>query len=347
MENIPTTATALRKIKAAARSIRDLKNIPLSAALDQAAQEAGYEHFHHVTRCASGNRGSETVCLRITLDDVEPAVWREVLVSKSISLCSLHQVIQAVMGWTDSHLHEFVFDTQTYLGYVPLEYEDHEALVYGITLERALGKGKQFSYQYDFGDGWQHTIELRPHNESNTDQFKVCLAVFLQGANACPPEDVGGTPGYVRFLRAIRDPKHPEHREMLDWAPEGFDPARCDAEAIQGELQRIAYLATRQAELMNSKPLRSFDIELPKDAELGVIEYLNSEQEEPLFTAGDIQDFVRWFISEYYGEVFSALPDNWARRIVDAFIRRERGAGKLEFIGPGGPMSLWRVVGRD
>src|SRR6201996_7697681 len=44
--------------------------------------------------------------LRIKLDDVEPAVVRRVEVPLTIRLDRLHLVLQAAMGWTDSHLYE-------------------------------------------------------------------------------------------------------------------------------------------------------------------------------------------------------------------------------------------------
>ena len=44
------------------------------------------------------------------------------------------------------------------------------------------------------------------------------------GKRACPPEDVGGIPGYDDFLAALRDPRHPEHGDMLEWAGGSFNP---------------------------------------------------------------------------------------------------------------------------
>lgn len=79
-----------------------------------------------------------------------------------------------------------------------------------------------FQYQYDFGDDWQHLIQvedvLLPANE---DEPAVrCLA----GANACPPGDVGGLIGYAEFLQALANPKHEEHESMLKWIGGPFDP---------------------------------------------------------------------------------------------------------------------------
>jgi hypothetical protein len=44
--------------------------------------------------------------VRIELEGIEPLIWRRVGVRTSISLEALHSVIQAAMGWLNSHLWE-------------------------------------------------------------------------------------------------------------------------------------------------------------------------------------------------------------------------------------------------
>ena len=63
--------------------------------------------------------------------------------------------------------------------------------------------------------------------------------VCLKGKGACPPEDVGGVWGYAEFLRAIRDPKHPEHDEYLLWVGDDFDPEAFDLEETNKALRSI------------------------------------------------------------------------------------------------------------
>ena len=95
-----------------------------------------------------------------------------------------------------------------------------------------------FSYTYDFGDNWCHTVtvenRLLPDDSFNT--WPVCIA----GQNACPPEDVGGPPGYENYLAAIKDPHHPDHEHLLEWGPEAFDPNVFDRKAIEHALDRLA-----------------------------------------------------------------------------------------------------------
>ena len=63
---------------------------------------------------AKAGKASTVYQLRIELRGVKPKVWRRIVVSGSLTLAKLHRVIQAAMGWSDSHLHEFVIDRQRY-----------------------------------------------------------------------------------------------------------------------------------------------------------------------------------------------------------------------------------------
>lgn len=63
----------------------------------------------------------------------------------------------------------------------------------------------------------------------------LCLA----GANACPPDDVGGPDGYGDFLKAIANPKHKEHRHYLQWCGGAFDPGGFDLQSVNGSLARV------------------------------------------------------------------------------------------------------------
>jgi Plasmid pRiA4b ORF-3-like protein len=175
--------------------------------------------------------------LRITLTDLTPAIWRRVRVPDTITLTRLHRVIQAVMGWTDSHLHEFRIGGERY-GTPDPDWDAAGSVQpeQRVRLAQCLGRTKTFRYTYDFGDCWEHRLTVEkvlpiqdvPHSP-------VCVA----GANACPPEDVGGPPGYELFLDAIADPEHPEHAAMLAWCGHSFDPRAFDLAQANARLQHI------------------------------------------------------------------------------------------------------------
>ncbi len=167
--------------------------------------------------------GKQWLRLRIELLGVSPLVWRRFVVPRKVTLPKLHRVIQEVMGWEDYHLHEFVIAGQRYgLPDPEFDWGEQPLSEKRVTLDKSLAESGSFQYLYDFGDGWEHRVmvEGRVPPEEAPDTF-TCLA----GENACPPEDVGGPPGYMNYLEAISNPKHEAHGDMLAWRGR-FDPPR-------------------------------------------------------------------------------------------------------------------------
>lgn len=167
--------------------------------------------------------------LKVTLKGIRPPIWRRFLIASTASLADVHIVLQIVMGWTDSHLHEFAKGRDRY----GVPDEDFPADIYDeakYRLDQLLKEEKEkLIYTYDFGDGWEHDVVLEKILPFETG---AKLPLCLKGSRACPPEDVGGTPGYEMFLEAISDPEHPEHASMLEWIADDtgniFDPERFD-----------------------------------------------------------------------------------------------------------------------
>jgi len=176
--------------------------------------------------------------LRVELLHVEPHVWRRVIVPEAVTLSKLHQVLQTAMGWTDSHLHEYVIARKHY-GIPDPDWPSEEPLQdeRRVQLKPFIeARVRRFTYLYDFGDGWEHEItveELLARKDSGPRI--VCTA----GENACPPEDVGGERGYASFLEAIANPHHEQYQEMLDWIGYPFDLRSFDLNAVNQRLARI------------------------------------------------------------------------------------------------------------
>jgi len=169
--------------------------------------------------------------LRIQLLDIEPAIWRRFVVPASITLDRLHDVIQIVMGWTDSHLHQFTIGKKRYMEY--LEFQDNELECGKYRLGNLIKqKGRTFYYDYDFGDGWEH--ELIIENSRYHDSDLVCL----EGERACPPEDVGGVPGYYKFCEALKDPAHEEYERTMEWFGGDYNSGRFDVDVVNWELMK-------------------------------------------------------------------------------------------------------------
>lgn len=176
--------------------------------------------------------------LHVQLQDVEPAVWRSVRVPSDINLVKLHKVLQAVMGWSDSHLHEFRIGAMRY-GTPDPDFQDEHTVIsekLAVLSEVLKPPISPFSYLYDFGDGWEHDVLIEKAVAVGDDERPLlCLA----GANACPPEDVGGPHGYADFMKAIANPKHKEHRRYLRWCGGAFDPKGFDLQSVNRSLARF------------------------------------------------------------------------------------------------------------
>ncbi len=179
--------------------------------------------------------------LTVELQEIEPRIWRRLALPGDLTLAALHPVLQAAMGWTDSHLHRFHPADHAWGGpYFVTPFDEEEEGDEGTReadarLDQVLrAPGDQLTYLYDFGDGWEHRLTLESLTAlTSSDREPVCLA----GAGACPPEDVGGIPGYEAVADWLRggapDDDVPAPFEDVEqarsWLPEGFDPDAFDA----------------------------------------------------------------------------------------------------------------------
>jgi len=180
----------------------------------------------------------EHVCqFLIVLPRTDPLVWRRIHVPELYSFWDLHVAIQDAMGWRDSHLHEFiVVDAKTSrvsrIGAPDDETPGERPCLAGwnVPIGRYLTHGTEpVRYRYDFGNDWEHVVAFEDMLAADAAAYPRCVA----GAGACPPEDVGGIPGYSEFLRTIADRRHPERAAMLQWAGGAFDPHAFDPKAIR------------------------------------------------------------------------------------------------------------------
>ena len=178
--------------------------------------------------------GDPLLQVRITLTDVDdPPVWRRVIIPAAYSLDRLHAVIQAAMGWQDYHLHAFRVGD---VSYGPLDPDDE----LGHLDERKLRLGDltadRISYEYDFGDSWEHELVIEEHTTAADGAlYPACVA----GEGACPPEDCGGSYGFAEFKALLAGPPSAEREEMLEWAGGEYDPSRFDLAAASAAVAGI------------------------------------------------------------------------------------------------------------
>jgi hypothetical protein len=174
--------------------------------------------------------------LRAQLNRVDPVVWRRLLVPGAVHLGKLDLMVQAAMGWTNSHLHCFRIGK---LSYGPVDDltdgvidRDEKTL----TVSEAFEVERRVVYEYDFGDSWEHDVVVE---DRLTSRLALKFAVCLDGQNACPPEDCGGARGYRSMLESLADASDDEHDSYLTWLGGPFDAAAFSLAEANAALQRV------------------------------------------------------------------------------------------------------------
>lgn len=183
----------------------------------------------------------EFIQLRISLNKSNPLIWRLILLHRDSTFFELHHIIQITMGWQNYHMYEFNLE-----GYrIGQIFEDEKSHGYGsdsvldaktIKLKDVVTpKGDVIKYEYDFGDGWEHSIVVEENNNAEQQCYPVCI----DGQMACPPEDCGGIHGFYGYLDILNDKKHPEHKEMVRWFPKNYNSANFDKERVNTQLTKL------------------------------------------------------------------------------------------------------------
>jgi hypothetical protein len=217
-------------IDAAPPTSRVAQRLSSTPACRIALRKAGY------ARCRVAERLYQ---FKITLRVIKPPIWRRIQV-KDCTLDKLHEHIQTAMGWTNSHLHSFRIREQPYGdpmllqgNFGEMDYEDSTT----TRLSKIVSKSDEsfrFDYEYDFGDRWKHSVLFEGCvRASKRTRYPPCL----EGERACPPEDVGGVPGYQEYLTTLSNPEHKEWEETSEWRGP-YRPEHFDAEAATKAMQR-------------------------------------------------------------------------------------------------------------
>lgn len=191
-----------------------------------------------------------TYQLKVVLLGAEPSIWRTLQVPGHANLNWLHAVLQTAMGWTNSHLHHFLANDARYL-----DRRYNEEIGFGGEPDRDEAKatllqiaptaGARFGYEYNFGDSWEHEIMVQKILPAAGDATALCL----DGARACPPEDCGGVWGYAKLLKALKNPKHPEHKSMREWIGRSIDPEAFDKAKVNFWLAKLKWPRVTEAQL--------------------------------------------------------------------------------------------------
>ncbi|NOY49079.1 MAG: plasmid pRiA4b ORF-3 family protein [Chlorobi bacterium] len=181
---------------------------------------------------------TKTYQIQIGLKGSKPKIWRRILVPSDLLLSDFHKIIQTTMGWTNSHLHQFIKNRTFYLQRMADDdlWDDLDNVDYSkMKISDLLKKEKdKIIYEYDFGDSWEHDIILEKIEKNGVNEI---IPTCLTGKNNCPPEDCGGIWGYSNLLEILKHPEHEEYEEYVEWLGGEFDPKYFDKNEINKMLK--------------------------------------------------------------------------------------------------------------
>ncbi len=178
--------------------------------------------------------------IKVTLLDSDPPIWRRLRVPGNFSLGRLDQVIQAAMGWTNSHAHMFAAGPVLF-GDPDQDWDEKVQDERKVRLATIANEpGAALIYEYDMGDSWRHEIVVE---EVAADPGALAVPTCVAGERACPPEDCGGIGGYYDMLERLRDPGSDDHDETRAWIEDAtggpFDTDAFDLKAANRALKRL------------------------------------------------------------------------------------------------------------
>jgi len=178
--------------------------------------------------------------LRISLDDLEPEIWRSIEVDGAIPMDRLHLVFQVAMGWEGTADHRFLIANQMVqpLNTELEEGEDEAIDERSVTLDQLLqGETRNFAYDYHFADGWCHTVKVE---EVLAPTKKATYPRCTDGERAAPPEGCGGPYDYEKLLNVLDDPEHPGFVRAQETCGEFFDPDAFDLQETNEQLSALS-----------------------------------------------------------------------------------------------------------
>ena len=181
-----------------------------------------------------------TYHLKVTIDESEPPVWRKIAVPDHITFHQLHLVIQECFQWQDYHLYKFELpDAEnpiTRLFGDPFIDEGNDIDAREMLIDPYITKGGRFRYIYDFGDWWEHVIDVIDIDP--LDDARAPRVTASQGDSMI--EDAGGVGGYYRIMDILLDARNPRHGEIERWV-ERQAPRPFSADTANAHMDELLY----------------------------------------------------------------------------------------------------------
>lgn len=198
--------------------------------------------------------------IKVTLKNSKPPIWRKIIIPADINFMQLHNIIQVAFEWLNCHLYEFEFkefperitndaeSCEEYAYYTSKEgkkeikklgyyFPEPDKALYAkdVSIEKYFKTAKKFKYIYDFGDWWEHSVEIL----NCIDDYEGDCPVVTKFKQASPPEDCGGIYGYYNFLEQYEDESNPEHESIVEWAESQGYSGVYNLEDVNSEMEQI------------------------------------------------------------------------------------------------------------
>lgn len=177
--------------------------------------------------------GVEVYRLHVWIRRISPMIWRRLLVRSDSTIADLHYTLQIAFGWRDEHLNRFHIHGQDYGVYHDggINFSTHPKRV--RLSEFKFRNNERFTYEYDFGDCWEHSVRVEARLPRQKKHAYPCC---IDGQRRAPPEDCGGALAFM----ARRDDVPLQAEELL--AEIRLDLEYDDLQAIQDRVQDIRAL---------------------------------------------------------------------------------------------------------
>ena len=233
------------------------------------------------------------------------------------------------MGWENYHLYEFHVNEKV-IGLPDPTFADLENREILNARRETVQKHVQeenavFTYVYDFGDDWRHTVTLINIDASISDPAPLCL----DGARSCPLEDVGGVWGHQHLMEVMVTPNHPERDHFMGWIREGYDPEHFSCEEVNQELEQQKDKLIPKS--LVKRPAGKKPVKLTKSVLNKHLKQLNNDQLINLVKAcyGASKDMEKFLAVRLLGdEAVESLFQEYRKKIEKEFFP-VRGVGKL------------------
>ncbi|MGK5086156.1 plasmid pRiA4b ORF-3 family protein [Bdellovibrionota bacterium FG-2] len=187
----------------------------------------------HTSSKKTSLKQGQVIQLKVSLRESDPLIWRRFIVPATMTLAKLHDVLQIVMGWQNSHLSRFEVNGVDYTDDEPEFKDEPEVKPLSTKISDIAEQAETFLYLYDYGDGWEHEITIEKISKKDDClHYPICIG----GENACPPEDCGGMGGYYEKLEEYADEDNEGHESTKMWLGGYFDSTTFDPNRINRDM---------------------------------------------------------------------------------------------------------------